>query len=179
MSLSVRPSVTRHYRINTSAVISTQRMSHAHSSSLMTKILNIQQTSLTTATSNTRCIVNFAIFTYKLTISETVHDNDTDTTDWWIGSHVLCQTLTLLMNFCNPKTQFTRYNLLSQLVWQPVGQQVVSYIQTSNRLSNRSIQSVVKPVIQLAVQLYSSRLDNRLQRVNTHPTGCQTVCTTS
>jgi len=139
VSLSVLSSVTRHYRINTSAVISMQWMSHVHSSFLMTKILNIQQTSLTTATSNTRCIVKFAIFTVQ------THHLSNGTWQWHRHyglvnrkSYVLYQTVTLLMNFCNPKTPFTRYNLLSQLVWQPVGQQVVSYIQTSNRLSNRS-----------------------------------------
>jgi len=40
-----------------------------------------------------------------------------------------------------------------------------------------NIQPVVKPVVQPAVQLYS-RLENRLHRVNKHPTDCQIFCTT-
>ena len=47
------------------------------------------------------------------------------------------------MNFCNPKTQFTRYNLLSQLVWQPIGHLYIWYNLLSNRLSNQLWQQVV------------------------------------
>jgi len=62
---------------------------------------------------------------------------------------------------CTYKTPFTQYNLLSNrlsnTVWQPVGQQVVSCIQTSNRLSNPlatrwmfvyTMQPVVQPIVE-------------------------------
>jgi len=85
------------------------------------------------------------------------------------------QTVTLLMKFCNPKTPFTRYNLLSNefdnwlyhvhkhpigcqtgcttgcsIVQQPVGQPAASCKHTSNQFLNC---------------LYN-QFDNRLYRIN-------------
>jgi len=63
---------------------------------------------------------------------------------------------------CRCRLNVCMHGTTGLTVWQPVGQQLVSCIQTSNRLSNRSYNWMFNC--------------NWLYRVNKHPTGCTTGC---